>query len=87
MGQAADKVRAKQVGTERLLPIPDKTVGEIDRRGSGAVVGISVRDHSRPKLVRMNASFANNHAVFLIFLGNQFAKLVAVTEVDRHPQL
>jgi len=32
MGQAADEIGAKQLVPKRLLPMPDETVREIDRR-------------------------------------------------------
>ena len=41
MGQAADEIRAKQLGPQRLLPMPDETAGKIDRRASGEFVGIA----------------------------------------------
>ena len=40
MRQAADEIRAKQFGPKRLLPKPDETVCKIDRRSSGAFIGI-----------------------------------------------
>jgi hypothetical protein len=43
MGQAADKIRTKQLGPKRLLPLLDETTSKIEGRGFGEFVGIGVQ--------------------------------------------
>jgi hypothetical protein len=43
MGQAADKIRTKELGPKRILPLLDETTSKVQGRGFGEFVGIGVQ--------------------------------------------
>src|SRR5260370_41124638 len=69
---------ACQRGTRRRA----KSLAAARASSSGSACVIAHTDQS----FRLNARFANHHAVFPIFLGDQVGKLLAVAKIDRHSQ-